>query len=323
MKDESITPDKSKTAQIAKIVYNPIDPVNEKILKIVYEKNEVSIQDLAIEIGLHPSSISRRVNLLQSEGLVVNYKKRKNYKGFVKWVGGLLSIESELENATKKHVKASLLAENIDLMILDPFSPFSLLFEDPCWELIMNFKGGLTDVELLQRIGASVSLDSVRRVLVICDNHKIIKIRTIRDPASGDIVKIFDPLYRIDSVNKQYLDFLILIRGLASAMSFRIEGKGSEDGKHMYEPILDMILNAFYSLENQINVTNNPNDKELLNKLITNYDFASSFDRVYHQNNWRKLLQNSNLLFLDKKGEFVLLRNSFINEYQKNIKKGS
>ena len=56
-KKDKKKPSVSKTARIAKIVNKPKDAINEKILKIVFERKEISVPDLAIEVGLHTSNI--------------------------------------------------------------------------------------------------------------------------------------------------------------------------------------------------------------------------------------------------------------------------
>jgi len=214
---------KSKTANIADKIYKPINVTDEKIIKILQIKKEAFYKELADELAIDESNIGKHIRRLQDEVLLIRYKK--DNRMVVKWIGGVAAIEQELMNATNLHANASLLAECYDDMITQAFAVFSILFEDNYWELVMNFTEGLTEVELGQRIGAAIPLDSIRRVLVICDAHGLVKLNRIREPAESDLIKLFEPLYRIEQVNREYLNYMILIRGLASAMQYRMENK--------------------------------------------------------------------------------------------------
>jgi DNA-binding Lrp family transcriptional regulator len=280
-------PDKSKTARIAKFVNDSKDPIDEKILTIVSVRKEISIQDLATEIDLHPSNISRRITLLQNEGLVIKYKRSKNNKAFVKWVGGVPAIESELLNSTNSHVAASLLAESYDSMITGAFSVFVLLFEENYWQILMNLKEGLTDTELHKNVGDTINLDSVRRILVTCEAHNLIKINTIRDSAGKDIIKLFEPLYRIESVNKDYIEYMTLLRGLASAIQYKMSTQKTAGYSHLYESLLNRDIQSFVNLKDRVMSKTVGKESELMNKLLVNYDYAPDLDRIYRDEKWR------------------------------------
>lgn len=302
--------DKSKTARIAKIVNNAVDPIDEKILIIVSDRKEISIQDLAAEIDLHPSNISRRVTLLQNEGLVIKYKRSKNNKAFVKWVGGVPGIESELMNSTNSHVAASLLAESYDSMITGAFSIFVLLFEENYWQVLMSLKEGLTDTELQKNVGDTINLDSVRRILVTCDAHNLIKINTIRDSAGKDIIKLFEPLYRVESINKDYIEYMTLIRGLASAIQYKMSTQKTTGYSHFYESILDNDIQSFVNLKDRIRSKTTGKESELLSKLLVNYDFATDLDRIYRDENWRINIKEFKYLKLGT-NDRIIISNSF------------
>ena len=165
---------KSKTTQLANPVYRPLSKSAVDIIKLLQIKKEASYKELADELKIDPSSIGKHIRKLQDEGLLIRY--RKNKVMVAKWVGGVPTIEQELMNATSTRVAASVLAECYDDMITSAFAVFSILYEDNYWEIIMNLVEGLTDLELGQRIGASIPLDSIRRILVICDAHNLIKL---------------------------------------------------------------------------------------------------------------------------------------------------
>jgi DNA-binding Lrp family transcriptional regulator len=312
----------SKMARIAKIVSKPIDPIDEKILKIVFERKEISVPDLAGEIGLHPSNIGRRASILQNEGFLVKYKGVKDKKSFVKWIGGIPALEDDLESSTKNHITGALLAESYDSMICDPFSPFSLIFENHCWEVIENFAEGLNDLELSQRLGKSTSLDTIRRIMIISSTHNIISIKTIRNSAGKDISALFEPLYKIEKVNKQYMQYLTLIRGLASAMSYKLEGKASDNSIHPFAPILDLNEQIFELFSDIVLSVKQPEDRDILTKSLKNYDFAQDLDRLYKQENWRLKLKNSSVVSLDPKSDNIIISNAFFNDSKNKILKG-
>ena len=296
----------SKTAKIAKIVNKPKDPVDERILEIVFKRGEISVPDLTTEIEVSRETIRRHTTLLQNEGFIVKIKGLKNNAAIVKWIGGTPAIESELLNATNNRIAASLLAESFDSMITGAFSVFSLLFEDDCWEVLMNMKEGLTDLELQKNIGSTTNLDTVRRVLIICNAHNFIKINIIRNPAGRDIIQLFEPLYRIDEINREYVEYLVLIRGLASAIQYKITTKKTPEYSHLYENILDNDIRDLINLKKRI--TKEPVGKEfdLLNKLLFNYDFASDLDNIYRDGNWKMDIKQSKYLKLGENDRIII-----------------
>jgi transcription initiation factor IIE alpha subunit len=305
-KKDKKKPSVSKTARIAKIVNKPKDAINEKILKIVFERKEISVPDLAIEVGLHTSNIGRRASILQNEGLIIKSKGDKTNKSYVKWVGGVPGIESDLLESTNKHVSASLLAECYDSMITSAFSIFALLFEDNYWEILVNLKEGLTDTELQKNLGTVINLDSVRRILVTCDAHNLVKIKTIRDSAGKDVIKLFEPLYRIESVNRDYIEYMVLIRGLASAMQYKMSTKKTPGYSHFYESMLDDDIHSFINIKEHILTKTTGSESELLNKLLFNYDFAPDLDRYYGNEKWRDTIKNSNYLKLENNDHIII-----------------
>jgi len=314
-------PGSSKTAKIAKIINQPIDPVNEKILKIVFERKEISIPDLAAEIGIKPENISRRIRALQNEGFVIKTKVGKNHMGLVKWLGGIPALEDELESSTKNHITAGLLADIWDSMVCDPFSPFSLIFENHCWEVIANFREGLNDLELSQQLGKAMPLDTIRRIMTICSAHNIISIKTIRNPAGKDLSVLFEPLYKIEKVNKENVRYLMFIRGLASAMSYKFERKSSDTSIHPFAPVLDLNEQIFEIFSDILLSVKQTEDREILMKSLNNYDFAQDLDRLYKQENWRIKLKNTSIVSLDPKSDNIIISKSFFNESKNKILK--
>lgn len=321
-KGKTQTPMKpDKLIQMARIQSRKLSPDEEKLVEFLIEKKETgaSYSEISSSLSMPKNSISRRVNKLQQEGLVL--KSKVNNQMIVRWIGGVEAIENELETSTASYVQASILAENYDLLVIDPFSVFSLLFENNYWEIIVNLQSGLNDVELSQRIGNSIQLDSIRRILVICDTHNIIKINKIREPAGNDIVKLFEPLYRIEFVNNEFKECLILIRGLASAISYRLEGDVSTDYSHLYDPLLESMLSMFLSLKDKIASNPSENERDILKKVLDNYDFAPDMDRVYRNENWRKKLKTSENVRLDEKTDHILISKTLSAKYKESIKK--
>ncbi len=311
----------SKTTRIAKIINRPIDPIDEKILKIVFERKEISVPDLALEIGLHASNTGRRANILQNEGFVVKYKGIKSKKSFVRWVGGIPALEDDLDSSTKNHITAGLLAESYDSMVCDPFSPFSLIFENHCWEVIENFKEGLNDLELSQQLGNATSLDTIRRIMIISSAHTIISIKTIRNPSGKDISTLFEPLYKIEKVNKQNMQYFSLIRGLASAMSYKLEGKASSTSIHPFAPILDLNEQIFAIFSDAIHSIKQAEDRDILLKSLKNYDFAPDLDRLFKHENWRLKINNASIVSLDPKTDNIIISQIFLDDCKKKILK--
>lgn len=321
-KGKTQTPMKpDKLIQMAKIQSRKLSLDEEKLVEYLVERKDTgaSYSEISSVLSMPKNSIMRRVNKLQQEGLVV--KSKSNNQMIVRWVGGIEAIENELNQATSSFVNASILAENYDLLIIDPFSVFSLIFENNYWEIIVNLQDGLNDVELSQRIGNSISLDSIRRILVICDAHNIIKISNVREHAGNDIVKMFEPLYKIETVNKEFKECLILIRGLASAMSYRMEGNISPDNCHLYDPILESVFPMFLSLHERVNSNTDVDERDILTKVINNYDFAPDMDRIHRHENWRKKLKNCENVKLDEKTDHILISKTLCAKYKDAIKK--
>ena len=316
----------TKITQIAQILETKVPIVDLKIIEFLQQKNKASLDEIVTELARNEETkrsketVSKRISLLKNEGLIIKFKDGK--VTYVKWIGGVPVLENELETATSSHVKASMIAENYDSLVLDPFSIFSVLFENNCWEILMNIKEGLNDVELSQRIGAAIPLDTIRRVLIIGNSHNLLTISMLRNSAGNDVVKIFEPLYRIESINKVIYDYLILLRGLASAMSFKMEQKNSSEHDHLYDSILNSTMNNFYSLKDEVSTTSSINDKDMLNKLLLNYDFAPDMDRLYKHENWRLNLNRSSKLVLDDKTDHLLIKKQLSDSYKKSIAKG-
>jgi len=308
---------KSKTTQLATHVYRPLSKSAADIIKLLQTKKEASYKELADELGIDPSSIGKHIRKLQDEGLLIRYRKNKIM--VAKWVGGVSVIEQELLNATNTRVAASILAECYDDMITSAFAIFSILYEDNYWEIIMNLAEGLTDLELGQRIGAPIPLDSIRRVLVICDAHNLIKLNRIRDPAIDDSVILFQSLYKIEHVNKDFLNYMVIIRGLASAMQYRMENKKSPGYTHPFEPLLDLNIEWFRSFKEFAVSKTNLDEQKLLLNILSNYDYSEDLDRIYRQDNWRVKAKASHNINVGSTSSHVLLSDDFANAAKKNI----
>jgi len=306
-----------KIAKVAEAQSRTLDPIDTKIIQILFDKKEASYQDLANDLNIKSkTTIGRRVKKLQNEGLVYIYKKEKNIN-FVKWVGGVPAIESELIRATNNHVRASLLAEYYDKMVTNAFSLFSIIFEDNYWEIIMNLREGLNEVELSQRMGDAISLDSIRRVLVTCNYHNLIEIKTIREPSGNDIIALFEPLYRIEKLNREYLEYFIIIRGLASAMIAKMDNKIPPGYAHLYNGILKLIVPMFLALKDKAISNVSEADNKILEKMLSNYDFAPDLERIYKHENWRILLKGSNNIKIDERTDNLMIRESLSERYEK------
>jgi predicted transcriptional regulator len=304
-----------KLVAVSKILTKKISDKDKSFLQIIQEKKEISYEDLADELGIHPSNVGRRATKLIKEGLIIKTKDGK--KNSLLWIGGIPALEADIKKASINHIPASVLAEYYDTMILQPFSIFSLLFENSYWEIFSNLKPGLNEVELSQRVGKALSLDSIRRILVTCSAHNIITLKNIREPAFNEISKMFEPLYRIDSVNEEYLNQLILIRGLASAVVCRIEGTRPDNFNHIYDSVLEINERLFYQLMEKIESSDNINDQDILKKLIFNYDFALDMERISRDNHWKNKIKNSQITHLDAKSNHIFVDHS-TNEKWKN-----
>jgi DNA-binding MarR family transcriptional regulator len=309
-----------KITHVAKLINTRFSETDTKIINFLFEKKQASYNELADALGISKPTVSRRVRLIQKEGLVISYKSNK--ESIIKWIGGTPALDAELVSSTSNNITASLLAENYDLLICDPFSPFSLIFENHCWEVIQNFKEGLNDLELAQNIGKAISLDTIRRIIVTGATHNIIKIKTIRAPAGNDITTLFDPLYKIEKVNRQFIQYLTLIRGLASAMSYNMEGKTSNSSIHPFAPILELNEQIFASFSNLITSINQNNDREILMKALANYDFAPDLDRLFKHENWRIKLKDADIVSLDPKSDNIVISKDFFNGSTRKILKG-
>lgn len=311
--------DMPKTIKVAKIQSRGLDEVDEKIINMLIKDKETSYKELADALNIKSkTTIGRRAKRLQNEGLVLIYKKGNH--NYVKWIGGTPAIELELVRATNEHVRASLLAEYYDSMVTNAFSLFSVLFEDHYWEILMNLNAGLTDVEIGQRIGNAMSLDSIRRVLVTCDAHDLIKLNTIREPSSNDPIKIFEPLYRIENINKEYLEYFIIIRGLASAAIARMNDKIPDGYDHLYGGLLDIIIPMYLSLKDKTTSDPNEPNADILNKMLLNYDFAPDLDRLFKSNiNWRKLLRQGINVKINERTDQLIIRESLSEKYKKTM----
>jgi DNA-binding Lrp family transcriptional regulator len=308
-----------KTIKVAKIQSRGLDELDEKILNILIKDKKASYKELADALNIKSkTTIGRRAKRLQNEGLVLIYKN--GIHNYVKWIGGTPAIESELARATNEHVRASLLAEYYDSMVTNAFSLFSILFEDHYWEILMNLNVGLTDVEIGQRIGDAMSLDSIRRVLVTCDAHDLIKLNTIREPSLSDPIKIFEPLYRIEHVNKEYLEYFIVIRGLASAAISRMNDEIPDSYDHLYGGLLDAVVVMYVSLKDKAASNLSESDTDVLRRMLSNYDFAPDLDRLYKSSiNWRKLLRQSVNVKIDDRTDHLIIRKSLSEKYKKTM----
>jgi transcription initiation factor IIE alpha subunit len=309
-----------KTAQMAKFVESGTSNY-EKVAEILQQKNtSATINEIVDTTSLARSTVSRCLTMLRKEGLVVLTNEKKGRQSLYRWIGGVPTLENELLEATNKHVSASLLAETYDALITDAFALFSILLENGNWEVITNLKEGLTDTELHQRVGNDIPLDTIRRILVTCDAHNLIKINRIRESAGTDFVRLFEPLFRVDSVNKSILSDLIMLRGLASAIRFEIDDEPKNGYIHPYAILLKLTRNLYYSLQDTVLSTTDKNEQELFAKIIANvYDFAPDLDRVYRSENWRQKLKYSKNIIIDESSDHLLLTDDFTKKCKVNM----
>lgn len=298
---------------------NDFSPTQKTVATLLHSNKELTRKELKKLSELSDATVTRCVITLLQEGLVVETNKRRDNGKILRWVGGIPAIEEELMNATNVHVEASLLAENYDSLITSAFSVFSLLFENNYWEIIMNLKEGLTDVELSQRVGNSINLDSIRRVLVTCDTHNLITINLIREPASGNIVRLFEPLYRVESIDKAFFEYMVILRGLASAMQYRMENKKVPGYSHPFEYLLSLNVESFSSFKEFAMTKTNIEEQKLLSKVLLNYDYKNDLERLYRGENWRSNLKTSKNVNIDSTSNHILLSDSFVNTAKENM----
>ncbi len=308
-----------KTAQIAKFIGDGSSSY-EKIAIIIQQKGVSTLDELVETTSLSKPTVSRSITMLKREGLVVLTKEKKGRRPLYRWIGGVSTLENELLEATNKHVSASLLAETYDTLITDSFSLFSILFENYCWEVIANLKEGLSDTEIHQRLGNDISLDSIRRIFTTCDAHNLIKINRIREPAGTDFIRLFEPLFRIEYVNRDLLNNLIMLRGLASAIHFEIENKPKEGYAHPYAPLFNLTkkLHSIF-LDSSLSFTDKEEAELLLKILSYGYDFVPDLDRIYRSENWRQNVKASKNIMVDEISDHVLLTNDFAKKCKENM----
>lgn len=286
----------------------------ENIARIIKERGPITQMEIKEVTSFSKGFISQSIKKLRDEGLIFLMKEKRGKKNLYKWIGGVPALEDELQTATSKYISASLLAENYDLMITEAFSLLSLLLDGDYWEVIMNLKEGLNDTELHQHLGKDVSLDSIRRVLVTAETHNLLKLERIREVSGNDQIRIFEPLFRIDEINKSHLMYMILLRGLASAIQNRMENKMEPGFSNLYDEILDRSTELFKRLQERILSNTVGDESELFSKLIQNYDFAPDLDRIYRDNgNWRLKVAKSRNLKIDSSDHLVVV-DSFIRK---------
>lgn len=304
-----------ETSQIAKIASDSeLSHQNcEIIAEFIQKKVVVTQKDIRDGTSLGKTVVIRGIKELKNEGLVITKKEKEGRQSLYQWVGGTPAVEDELESATSKLVTASLLAETYDSLINDAFALFSITFNGYGWEVIANLREGRTDTEIHQSLGNDVSLDSIRRILVIGDAHNLIKIKRIRTPAESNIVRLFEPLYRIDSINKDYLEYMLLFRGLASAIQYRMSGQKTPGYSLLYDKMLDTDIQMLIQLKEAIMNKTPGEESELFKKLLSNYDYASDLDRVYGDVNWRLILNQSKNLKLSEDDHLIVSNNFLLN----------
>ena len=97
-----------------------------------------------------------------------------------------------------------------------------------------------------------------------------------------------------------------MIRGLASAIQYKITTKKTPEYSHLYENILDNDIRDLINLKKRI--TKEPVGKEfdLLNKLLFNYDFASDLDNIYRDGNWKMDIKQSKYLKLGENDRIII-----------------
>jgi len=307
-----------ETRQIAKFTLGSELSIQnyEKIADFIQKKAEATQKEIADATSLGPSVIKRGIKELKNEGLIIKKKEMQGRKSLYQWVGGTSAVEDELESATSKFVTASLLAESYDLLVNDAFALFSIVFDGYGWEVIANLREGRTDTEIHQSLGNDVSLDSIRRILVISDAHDLIKIKRIRTPAGLNGVKLFEPLYRIDSINKNHLEYLLMFRGLASSIQYRMKGQKTPEYSLLFDKMLDTDVQMLIQLKDKIMSKTTGEENELFMKLLSNYDYASDLDRIYGEENWRLRLNQSKNLKLSA-DDHLIVSNNFLNKFVK------
>jgi len=302
---------KLKTVGLAETLYANVTENDLKIIEYLSQNPdcELTYKEISENCHISTSTVSRRIKLMEIEGLIVKFRTKKGTK--VKWLGGIPSYEEELASATARRTSAASIAENYDLLILDRFSLFSLIFEDNYWEVFSNLKSGLNDVEILQNASNILPLDGIRRVLMTAEAHNLIKLKTLRQPAGNSPSLLFEPLYRIEEVNELYLNYLRIIRGLSSAISVNMEGWHDENTPHMYNNLLELTFKMFLGMEKSISENNDPNSKMILKLMLNNYENYSDLDKRSGEGSWRLLIKDTTDLIANSKKEMLLLHKDY------------
>jgi len=306
----------STLAKAGKIMHSTPPESDLKILAYIKEHKTATFHEIAHAIGIDSTTVSRRAPRLIKEGLII--RTRQGREVGLRWVGGTPALEAEIEKANLHQVPASLMAEYYDVLITNPFRYFGLIFEENYWEIVSNLSLGLNDVEVGQRVGKAISLDSIRRMLVILQEHKFIKLKNLRSPALVSIQSLYEPLYRIESVDTERVAFLHILRGLASAFFYESSFKKEGNKIHLYHPILESSLKIYNNLNNNILSSETISDQEVLSLVLKNYDYSKDMERALGRGG-REKIRSCKYAIYDTNSEHILVNKSTIDEWSTKI----
>lgn len=75
-------------------------------------------------------------------------------------------------------------------------------------------------------------------------------------------------------------------------------------------------------MKDDISSTGSESDKELLRKMLINYDFAPDLDRIYEPNiNWRMWVKESNKIKIDDRTDRLIIKESLSDELSSTTKR--
>jgi hypothetical protein len=106
---------------------------------------------------------------------------------------------------------------------------------------------------------------------------------------------------------------MLLFRGLASAIQYRMSGQKTPGHSLLYDKMLDTDIQMLIQLKDMAINKTTREESELFAKLLSNYDYASDLDRVYGDVNWRLILNQSKNLKISDDDHLVVSNNFLIN----------
>lgn len=81
-----------------------MDRADRAIVRTLAERARITIQDLAVEVGLSPTACARRVQLLEGRGLIAGYRAELGLPAF--GLGATVMVSFTLERQTEELMAA-------------------------------------------------------------------------------------------------------------------------------------------------------------------------------------------------------------------------